>query len=132
MGDKEDQQTNTGGGDSAGGGNVVQTPPQLPQYRVHRGQGKSLWQLQGLSEEESITLEILKQGVVCSKRAITRSHEHWLHRFAVADQALIISMGDIEYLTKDEAVAAREFTEAKHQGALCKNSDWTQFYIWHL
>ena len=58
LGDKEDQLTNTGGGDNDGGGSVVQTPPQPPQYRVHREQGKSLWQPQGLSEEESITIEI--------------------------------------------------------------------------
>ena len=114
MGDEGDQQT-TGGGESSGGGNVDHIPPPSPQYRVHREPGKSLWQLQGLSGEESITLEIIKQGVKNSKGAISRSHSHWLHRFEVADQALIISMGDIEYLTKDEAVASREYTDAKHK-----------------
>ena len=76
MGDHEDQLSDTGGGDTTGGGNmVVQTPPQPPQFRVHREQGKSFWQLQGLLDEESRTLEIIKQGVVNNKRAITRSNE---------------------------------------------------------
>ena len=60
-------------------------------------------------------MEIIKQGVKNSKGAISRSHTHWLHRFEVADQALIISMVDIDILTKNEAVASREYTDAKHE-----------------
>ena len=107
MGDETDRQTTGGGGGDSSGGDGDEIPPPSTQYRVHRTPGKSLWQLQGLSSEESITLEIIKQGVKNSKGSISRSHTHWINRFDVADKATIISMVDIDILTKNKAVASR-------------------------
>ena len=58
------------GEDTGGGDMVVQSSPQPPQLRVWMECGASLWQLQGLLDEEARTLEIIKQGVVNTKRTI--------------------------------------------------------------
>ena len=122
MGDHEDQlgdrEVDTGGG--SGGPNtttevVVQTQPQSSQFRVWRDPGASLWQLQGLLDEEARSLEIIKQGVINNKRAIARSNQQWQKRFKVADKALLLTMGSLEDLIKDEATAAREPREAKQK-----------------
>ena len=116
MGDENDDQ-NTGGtgDDSDGGGGDNIDPPPSTQYRVHRLPGKTLWQIQGLTADESISLEILKQGVSNSKGAISRSHTHWIKRFDIADKATIVSAVDIDILTKNESIASREYIEALHE-----------------
>ena len=103
MGDTNDDQHTGGGGDESdadGGGDEMDTPPPNV-FRVHRPPGKTLWQLQGLTADESITLEILKQGVSNSKGAISRSHTHWSKRFDIADKQQIVSVVDIDILAKN-------------------------------
>ena len=115
MGDDNDDQNTGGTGDDSDGGGGDDIPPPSTQYRVHRLPGKTLWQIQGLTADESITLEIIKQGVKNSKGSISCSHTHWINRFDVADQATIISMVDIDILTKNKSVASREYTKALHE-----------------
>ena len=113
--DNDDQNTGGTGDDSDGGGGDDIDPPPSTQYRVHRLPGKTFWQIQGLTADESISLEILKQGVTNSKGSISRSHTHWINRFDIADKATIVSVVDIDILTKNESVASREYTEALHE-----------------
>ena len=61
MGDNNDDQNTGGTGDDSVGGGGDDIPPPSTQYRVHRLPGKTLWQIQGLTADESITLEIIKQ-----------------------------------------------------------------------
>ena len=117
MGDTDDDQHTGGGGDDSdadGGGDEMDTPPPNG-FRIHRPPGKTLWQLQGLTPDESITLEILKQGVSNSKGAISRSHTHWSKRFDIADKQQIVSVVDIDILAKNEAIASRDYMEALHE-----------------
>ena len=89
----------------------MDTPPPNG-FRIHRPPGKTLWQLQGLTADESITLEILKQGVSNSKGSLSRSYTHWNKRFEIADKQQIVSVIDLDVLIKNEAIASRDYMEA--------------------
>ena len=89
----------------------MDTPPPSG-FRIHRLPGKTLWQLQGLTPDESVTLEILKQGVSNSKGSLSRSYTHWNKRFEIADKQQIVSVVDLDVLAKNEAIASRDYMEA--------------------
>ena len=114
MGDTEDDLHTEGGGDDSeadeGGGDMDTPPPSG--FRIHRLPGKTLWQLRGLTQDEKVAIEILKQGVTNSKNSLTRSYTHWNKRFEIVDKQQIVSVIDLDVLIKNEAIASRDYTEA--------------------
>ena len=114
MGDTEDDLHAEGGGeesDADEGGGDTDTPPPGG-FRIHRLPGKTLWQLRGLTQDEKVAIEILKQGVSNSKGSLSRNYTHWNKRFEIADKQQIVSVVDLDVLIKNEAIASRDYMEA--------------------
>ena len=112
MGDQEEQSGDEVVVPDPRGGEVIDPPPQVPQYRIWREQGASIWQLSGLQADEARSLTIIFQGVKNAKSAITKSKKNWLLGFNKADKALVLTMGFLEDLIKDEVTSSRAPYEA--------------------